>query len=41
MVAEYVKLFLFQYSLERQKILKQNNLPSVEMNLPPGNKILR
>lgn len=41
MVAEYVKLLLFQYSKERQDILKNNNLPVLEMPLPPGNKILR
>ena len=41
MVAEYVKLLLFQYSKERQDILKNNNLPALEMTLPPGNKILR
>ena len=41
MVAEYVKLLLFQYSKERQDILKNNNLPALEMPLPPGNKILR
>ena len=41
MVAEYVKLLLFQYSKERQDILKNNNLPSLEMTLPPGNKIQR
>lgn len=41
MVAEYVKLLLFQYSKERQDILMNNNLPAMEMNLPPGNKILR
>ena len=26
---------------EWQSILKNNNLPAMEMNLPPGNKILR
>lgn len=41
MVAEYVKLLLFQYSKERLEILKQNNLSAGEMQLPPGNKILR
>ena len=41
MVAEYVKLLLFQYSKERQDILKTNNLSAMEMPLPPGNKILR
>lgn len=41
MVAEYVKLLLFQYSKERQNILKNNKLPVMEMQLPPGNKILR
>ncbi len=41
MVAEYVKLTLFQHSLERKDILKTNHLSGVEMPLPPGNKILR
>lgn len=41
LVAEYVKLLLFQYSKERQDILNNNNLQPLEMPLPPGNKILR
>lgn len=41
LVAEYIELKLFQYSLERQTILKQNHLENTEIILPPGNKITR
>lgn len=41
LVAEYVKLMLFQNSRERRLIIKQNSLQPDEMLLPPGNKILR
>ncbi|MCB9304334.1 MAG: hypothetical protein H6566_27170 [Lewinellaceae bacterium] len=41
MVAEYVKLMLFQQSIERKEIIRINQLSGLEMPLPPGNKILR
>ncbi|MCB0632557.1 MAG: hypothetical protein R2824_34790 [Saprospiraceae bacterium] len=41
LVAEYVRLKLFQYSQERQMILEINQLTESEMLLPPGNKITR
>lgn len=41
LVAEYVRLKLFQYSQERQMILETNHLTESEMLLPPGNKITR
>jgi hypothetical protein len=41
LVAEYVKLLLFQHSKERKLILETNNLSDSEMLLPPGNKIAR
>lgn len=41
LVAEYVRLKLFQYSKERQMILEANQLTESEMVLPPGNKITR
>ena len=41
LVAEYVRLKLFQYSQERQMILETNQLMESEMLLPPGNKITR
>ena len=41
LVAEYVKLMLFQHGHERQLIVNRNSLQPDEMLLPPGNKILR
>lgn len=41
LVAEYVKLILFRASPERKEIIKNNQLSETEMQLPPGNKILK
>lgn len=41
LVAEYVKLFLFRSSKERDAIIKHNALSATELHLPPGNKILK
>ena len=41
MVAEYVKLILFQQSIERKEIIQINQLSGLEIGLPPGNKMLR
>ena len=41
LVAEYVKLILFKFSTERKEIIKNNQLSDTEMQLPPGNKILK
>jgi len=41
LVAEYVKLFLFRSSKERDAIIKYNALSATELHLPPGNKILK
>lgn len=41
LVAEYVKLVLFKVSTERKEIIKNNQLSETEMQLPPGNKILK
>ena len=41
LVAEYVKLVLFKFSTERKEIIKNNQLSDMEMQLPPGNKILK
>ena len=41
LTSEYVKLLLFRTSKERKNILNQNALLDQELQLPPGNKILR
>ena len=41
LVAEYIQLKLFRYSVERKAMLQHNHLPAGELQLPPGNKLLR
>lgn len=41
LTSEYVNLLLFRTSKERKNILNQNALLDQELQLPPGNKILR
>lgn len=41
LIAEQVKLLVFRYSEERQRIIQHNQLLTEELLLPPGNKIVR